>query len=184
MEWAAQIPGTVGGAAAGNAGAFGGSMSDIVKSVTVARTDGFAELTAAQCAFSYRSSAFATDGAGAYTSAVITAVTLALKAGGRADIAARAERYARIRRDKQPAGLSAGSAFKAAGNIPAGLLIDRAGLKGTRAGGAHISDKHTNFIINGGGAHFRDVKGLMDTIAAAVYAKYGIKLESEIKIIE
>jgi UDP-N-acetylmuramate dehydrogenase len=237
LEWAAQIPGTVGGAVAGNAGAFGGSMSDVVKSVTAATASGFIERDNEQCAFTYRGSAFKnghfslskpvtespskensptkkeksvgellsnnaqcamrnaqlsdspqctvrspqlTDKA---ATAVVTEVVFALRTGDKTEIRARADEYARARRERQPAGLSAGSVFKAAGGVPAGLLIDRAGLKGVRVGGAAVSEKHANFILNEGGASFADVKSLIDRCAADVWLRYGIRLETEIRIV-
>jgi len=197
LEWACGIPGTVGGVAVGNAGAFGGCTADVVKSVTVAYPGGFRELNNEQCGFTYRGSIFSErwkmeDGRWMEKGrGVITAVTFVLERGDKAEIEERINRYAALRRGRQPSGFSAGSVFKNAQCstfnsqlIPAGLLLDHAGLKGARIGGAYISPKHANFIINDGTARFSDVKDLIEYAASVVWLKYGVRLETEIKIIE
>jgi UDP-N-acetylmuramate dehydrogenase len=179
LEWAAHIPGTVGGAAAGNAGAHGGCFADTAECVTVWRDGEFVDLTAEECGFSYRNSTLARNGQ------IVTDVLFRLKKGDKARIMRLIALYGAVRRARQPAGRSAGSVFKAAADgTPAGVLIDRAGLKGARAGGAYVSELHANFILNDGSAVFGDVKALIERVRAAVADKYGVWLETEIKLIE
>ena len=114
---------------------------------------------------------------------VITDVVLRLKRGERENIERVIRENAEKRAATQPSGRSAGSVFKAADGVPAGLLIDGAGLKGTRIGGAYVSRRHANFILNDGAAAFRDVTELIELIRKKVYNVYGVKLEPEIRII-
>ena len=166
-------------------------MADIVTGVTAACPDGVRKMSNKDCAFAYRESTFLVEcGVSAELMdtlhtphCIITSVTIKLKTGDRTEIRARMNEYARIRRERQPMGLSAGSVFKSAGGVPAGLLIDRAGLKGSRVGGAYISDKHANFIINDGTARFSDIIDLMEYAAAVVWLRDGVLLEREIKIV-
>lgn len=174
LEWAYGLPGTVGGATVGNAGAFGGCMADVLDSVTVLSGGKVRELKAEECGFKYRASGIRG-----------TVLKLRLKAplGDAETIRELSERNLARRRKTQPLGASAGSVFKAAGLLPAGLLIDRAGLKGAGAGGAEISPIHANFIINRGGATSGDVLRLILEAEMAVFLKYGIRLEREIKLL-
>ncbi len=167
LEWAAGIPGTVGGAAVMNAGAFGG---DFASAVLYVDTLG-GRLEKAACGFGYRTSAI--------ESAVLGAC-FAVSPDTPAAIGARIEKFATVRRATQPQGKSAGSVFRAAG-LPAAVYIDRAGLKGTRVGGALVSEKHANFIVNTGGATAADVRALVKHIQQTVRARYGVQLIEEIR---
>ena len=110
---------------------------------------------------------------------VLTA-TFALDSGAPADIKARGAEYARLRRQKQPSGRSAGSVFKNPQGAAIARLIDDAGLKGLRRGGAVISPVHANFIVNDGGATARDVRALIDAVKAELAARYGVTAQEEI----
>lgn len=174
LEWAYGLPGTVGGAVVGNAGAFGSDMSKSLISVTVCDGGKYQTYSAEQCGFSYRSSGI--------RGTVLSAVLKAPK-GDKAAIRELCEQNLKLRRDTQPRGASAGSVFKAAGPTPAGMLIELAGLKNTAVGGAEVSDKHANFIINRGGATSADILELINLVQTAVYDKFGVKLRREIKLI-
>lgn len=179
LEFAFGIPGSIGGAVYMNAGAYGGQISDVVESVSCLTRDGQTQMwTAAQADFAYRHSAFQSD------SQVITAVRLHLMPGAPEEIRRRMEQIAASRRASQPLELpSAGSAFKRPAGGYAAALIDQAGLKGTRVGGACVSEKHAGFIVNTGGASCRDVLQLMELVRARVQARTGIELEPEIRLL-
>lgn len=172
LTWAAGLPGTVGGAVCGNAGAFGGCMADVVEAVRVFDGKSVTRIDAALCGFAYRQSGIR---------GTVVGVELRATKGDAAEIAAAAAEVARKRKESQPQGASAGCIFKAADGNPAGALIDRAGLKGLRVGGAVVSERHANFIINDGGAKSGDILQLMRTVQAIVYDKSGILLAPEIK---
>lgn len=174
LEWAYGLPGSVGGAAVGNAGAFGKCFADCVQTVTVLQGGHVRTISADECGFTYRGSKI--------EGTVLSAVLKAPK-GNVEDIRSECERVLRIRRQTQPIGASAGSVFKAAGPVAAGLLCDMAGLKGKTAGGAEISTKHANFIMNRGGSTSADIITLMRLAEAEVFDRYGIILRREIKLI-
>jgi len=168
LEWAAGIPATVGGAVFGNAGAYGNCMADIVRSVTVWKEGDIITYNTVECKFYYRDSIFK------HEKAIILSVDLNLKQGDRVRIIETMNRYADKRRATQPQERSAGSIFKKLGDTPAWQLIDKAGLRGLQIGGAQISPKHANFIINKGGATARDVLDIIDRVTQK------IQLEPEI----
>lgn len=173
LEWAVGIPGTLGGAIRMNAGAFGGCIADSVVSVEALIGGKLEVLSADECGFSYRNSRFERGD-------VILGATLKVARGDAGRIAALQASYAKRRKDTQPRGLSAGSVFKACPEGAAGLFIERAGLKGYRVGGAFVSEKHANFIINDGFATACDVRCLIDVIKATTYRKCGVRLKEEI----
>lgn len=174
LEWAYGLPGSLGGAAVGNAGAFGGCIADVIIGVDVLEDGKKRTLYADECGFGYRKSAI---------SGTVLSLTLKAERGDAAQIRERCESNLKARRSKQPAGASGGSVFKAADSVPAGKLIEQAGLKGLTCGGAEISGKHANFIINRGGATSGDILTLMNVASAEVYNRFGIKLEREIKLL-
>src|SRR5574344_1566814 len=179
MEFAAGIPGSVGGAIYMNAGAYGGEMKNIVTEVTVLDRQGQTRsMPAGEMCFGYRSSAI--QG----TENLILAATVQLQPGDPEKITAKMADLAARRRDKQPLELpSAGSTFKRpAGNF-AGTLIDKAGLKGFSVGDAQVSVKHAGFIVNNGNATCADVLQLIATVQNRVFAFAGVHLEPEILII-
>ena len=176
LEYAEGIPGTVGGALFMNAGAYGGEVAHVVAAVEGLGRDGRAHaLPGRELVFGYRRSALPPG-------FVVTAVRLRL----RRDATAR-ERMDEVRAQRtaaQPHGkANAGSIFKNPKGDHAGRLIEIAGLKGTRAGRARVSERHANFIVNEGGARAADVKALMDVAQRVVWERSGVWLEPEVQLV-
>jgi len=179
LAWAEGIPGTLGGAIVGNAGAFGASMSDLVTSVVCRhRGNGQKVWPAGELRFDYRSSRLQ----GQNEVIVVTADLMAQRSDAATEMRWM-EQYAERRRARQPAGANAGSVFKNPAGDFAGRLIEAAGLKGRQIGGAQISPQHANFIVNVGHAMAGDVKGLIDLVREEVAQRFGIALELEIELI-
>ena len=180
FEFAGGIPGTMGGAVVMNAGAYGGEMKDILKSVTVLTADGQEkELTPGELDMSYRHSSITEE------HYMVLGVTIALEAGSQEQIRAKMEELKEKRVEKQPLEYpSAGSTFKRPEGYFAGKLIQDSGLKGTSVGGAQVSEKHAGFIINKGGATCKDVDGLRELVQKTVFEKFGVMLEPEVKRIK
>ncbi len=176
MEWAAGIPGTVGGALAGNAGTPAGDICSLAREVEVVPPGGQMKTRSkGEFGFGYRWSSLKSD--------VIVATVLELEPE---DPAVVQERIAQalIKRREQPIGeRSLGCMFKNPNNEYAGRLIDKAGLKGLREGGAMVSKEHANFIINEGSATSCQIIGLMDRIQEIIHKDTGILLEREIRVI-
>lgn len=178
LEFAYGIPGSAGGAAYMNAGAYGGEVKDVLACVRhldeAGEPGGF---PGGHPAFGYRRSP--------YTGSrlIITEAEFRLVPGDAAAISARMEELMGRRRAKQPLEMpSAGSVFKRPQGYYAGTLIDECGLKGLRCGGAMVSLKHAGFIVNAGGATCGDVLGLIERIQQEVYRQKGVRLESEIRV--
>lgn len=181
LEWAVDIPGTVGGAVVGNAGAFGGYICDVARGVTVLDKDGAVrEIAAEACGFEYRHSKFKGRRNGRE---VLLTIAVELYFGDKNFLAEQAAEYTKRRAETQPSEPSAGSVFKRTAQYPAGFLIEQAGLKGTRRGDALISPKHANFIVNLGAARACDVKALLDLAQERVWAEFGEKLVREIELV-
>ena len=182
LEFAWGIPGSVGGAAYMNAGAYDGEMKDVVFSVTFMDRDGNIKTCSKdKLDFSYRHSAF-TD-----TSNIILSVTFELKNDNPELIGYRMQELMNRRKTKQPVNhYSAGSVFKRPPieNCYAAALIDECGLKGCTVGGAEVSRKHSGFIVNDHNATAEDVKKLVEHIKKVVLEKKGIELCCEIKFVE
>ena len=183
LEWAVGIPGSVGGAVVGNAGAFGGYMSDVVRRLTILDASGVREMSAAEAGFGYRTSRFKAGSQAAGRKEIILAAEMALRPESVAVLEERVTEYTRRRMERQPAEPSAGSVFKRTAQYPAGFLIEQAGLKGTRRGEAMISPRHANFIINLGRARATDVKALIELAQETVLREFGERLELEIELI-
>lgn len=180
MEFASGIPGSVGGAVFMNAGAYGGEMKDIVTSVRLMKSDGseIIELPAEEMDFSYRHSVVEDRGL------IVLSALLRLTEDEPAEIAARVHDLQNRRNAKQPVNYpSAGSTFKRPVGGFAAALIDEAGLKGYRCGGAMVSEKHAGFVINTGGATAEDVLNVMRHVRDTVYSRSGIMLEPEVRLI-
>ncbi len=176
MEFASGIPGTLGGAIYMNAGAYGGEMKDIVESVIYLENGEIKTACEDELAFGYRKSMFALK------NAVIISAKISLKKAKHAEIKAKMEDFKERRTSKQPLSMpSAGSVFKRPERHFAGKLIEDAGLKGFSVGGAEVSEKHSGFIVNTGGATAQDVLDLIDHIQKTVYEKSGVRLETEVK---
>lgn len=180
LEFAYGIPGAVGGAVYMNAGAYGGEMKDVVRSVAAVTPEGErTELSAEACRFGYRHSVFEEKGG------TVLSATFALEPDDPAAIAARMAELAARRKEKQPLEWpSAGSTFKRPQGAFAAALIDECGLKGLTVGGAQISEKHAGFVINIGGATCADVIELTERVAAVVREKTGFTLEREIRVVK
>ncbi|MEK7519755.1 MAG: UDP-N-acetylmuramate dehydrogenase [Patescibacteria group bacterium] len=203
LEWAAGLPGTLGGAVFGNAGSCGKETKDVVAEVRVYDPERGVFLTIPRdaCAFAYRSSMFKSNGS------IIVGATLALTPGNPEEIAVRMQENMRFRASHQPlSGRSEGCVFKNvelahspegrelvsrdeccgqfrdAAFLPAGFLIDRAGLKGCAVGGAQVSERHANFVVNGG-ATARDIRELITHVKRTVEDTYGVALVEEIRML-
>ena len=178
LEFTAGIPGTLGGAVCMNAGTSLGEMGDVVESVTLIAPDGEpVARSREEMGFGYRTSAVPEDH-------VVLEVRIALRRDEKEKIKAKVKDLQDKRKKYQPWGLpSAGSVFKNPQEESAGKLIESAGLKGATVGGAQVSDKHANFIVNTGTATASDVLALMDMISEKVLETHGVRLEPEIKVI-
>ena len=181
LEFAAGVPGTVGGSVFGNAGAFGGEVKDRLLRAQVVDPEGTRQvMTAAECAFAYRDSVFKRS----RDRWVITWATFATTSEPPVAVRARLLEVQKHRRATQPIEQrSLGSTFKNPPGDSAGRLIDACGLKGLRIGGAQVSPKHANFIVNLGGASADDVLALMAEMRDRVQERFGIELEPEIRVI-
>ena len=179
MEFAAGIPGSVGGAIVMNAGAYGGEIKDILVSATVCDTEGnIITIPVDELKMAYRYSIIEEK---QYT--VLSAV-FALQKGNKEDIKYTMSELAKKRREKQPLELpSAGSTFKRPEGYFAGKLIEDSGLRGYTVGGAQVSEKHCGFVVNKGDATSYDVKKLMQDVSDEVYKQFGVRIEPEIKIL-
>lgn len=177
LEFAAGIPGTLGGAVAMNAGAYGFEMKNVLCWARVLDKEGrIKRLTAEQLQLGYRTSCVSPMG---YT---VLEAGLRLCKGLREEIYGKMEELAQRRREKQPLEYpSAGSTFKRPEGHFAGQLIDQAGLRGYRIGGAQVSEKHCGFVINRGGATAADVVNLCDEVRRRVREMSGVELELEVK---
>jgi len=209
LEWAAGIPGTVGGAVYGNAGAFGKSMKDVIKTVTVLKipnpksdhspfpmgwvaqpfNKGCGEIPNKfqtkkyknkECRFGYRDSIFKKR-----KDLIIISATLQLKKGKKKEIGNIMEEYLEYKKKTQPLNFpSAGSVFKNPKGFFAAELVEKCGLKGKKIGNAKFSEKHANFIVNLGGATAQDVKKLINLAKKSVKNKFKVKLEEEIQYLD
>ncbi len=179
LEFASGIPGTIGGALAMNAGAYGGEMKDVLESVRILHLDGSQEIIDAEkYAGEYRSSYVMKSGA------IVLDAKLRLCKGDKAAIRATMDELKAKRVDKQPLEYpSAGSTFKRPEGYFAGKLIMDAGLKGYTVGGAQVSEKHAGFVINIGGATAANVVQLMQDVSDKVNEQFGVTLEPEVRLI-
>jgi len=174
LEWGAGIPGSLGGAVAMNAGAYGGEIKQVITGLECLTGQGIEHILPASNDMGYRRSRFCAP------EIIVLSVELTLQPDdGLA--AERMREFAKRRREKQPLNSpSAGSTFKRPHGAYAGALIEQAGLKGRRVGGAEVSCLHAGFIINAGGATCRDVMELMDIVQREVMDRFGIWLEPEV----
>ena len=179
FEFAGGIPGTIGGAAVMNAGAYGGELKDVLKEVTVMTREGeILTIPADKLEMGYRTSIIKTAGY------LVLEAVISLKKGDEEKIRAVMKELSERRTEKQPLDYpSAGSTFKRPEGYFAGKLIMDSGLRGYRAGGAQVSEKHCGFVINAGGATAEDVRSLMDHVIRVVREKYGVTLEPEVKFL-
>lgn len=206
FEWGIGVPGTIGGSARGNAGCFGGEMKDVIENVEFfdASHNSQFKIHNSECEFGYRDSIFKK-----HPGWVILSAVLHLKRGDAASVQQEVQRITVERLAKQDIGTKCcGCIFKNTtwgradtnkeelldrfpelamfGNqfhIPTSFLLDRAGLKGMRIGGAIISPKHANFFINEGNASAQDIRGLIDRAKEEVRKKFGVLIEEEIQYV-
>ncbi|MEK7212863.1 MAG: UDP-N-acetylmuramate dehydrogenase [Patescibacteria group bacterium] len=197
VEWAVGIPGTIGGATRGNAGAMGQDMSKSVFKAQVWRVGEVVELNNQECGFVYRGSSFKQSGG------VVLRVWLKLTPADKKQILIQTQKYSAQRQGKFPAFPSAGSFFKniklkdwpgdiqklpsiyvERQMIPAGWVIEQAGLLGLKVGGATVAKEHGNFIINAGAARQEDVLTLVEKVKEEVYNKFKVELQSEVEILK
>ncbi len=195
LEWGAGLPGTVGGAVVGNAGAFDGNVAGVLDSATVLGPDGeVVERPADWFGFDYRSSRIKKQEAGGREQeagskeqesggCVVLAATFGLRRGDPGALAARADEILEWRRTRHPYGATMGSTFKNPPDSHAGYLIEQAGLRGYRVGGAQIAELHGNFFMNMGGATAADVLALIEHARAEVKRQFGIEMELEIELV-
>ncbi len=179
FEFACGIPGSLGGAIVMNAGAYGGEMSNVLMEVKVLCPDGSIKWKdVSELELGYRKSNILAN------KEIVLAAKLKLAYGNKDEIRAQIEDLNNRRSDKQPLEYpSAGSTFKRPEGYFAGKLIDDAGLRGFRLGGAAVSQKHCGFVINYDNASSDDIKNLIEHIKANVYEKFGVKLECEVRMI-
>ncbi|MDP4092503.1 MAG: UDP-N-acetylmuramate dehydrogenase [Bacillota bacterium] len=179
LEFASGIPGTLGGAAAMNAGAYGGEMKDVIVKTEYMTMNGEIRIVEGdQHKFGYRTSFIQSE------DGIILKCMLKLKKGNYQEIKASMAELTKKRCDKQPIELpSAGSVFKRPTGYFAGKLIEDSGLRGFRIGGAEVSEKHCGFIVNRGGATARDVINLIKHVQDTVKSKYNVELQTEVKIV-
>ena len=180
LEFASGIPGSAGGGMAMNAGAYGGQLSDVFEGCRALdpETGIISALGPAEMALGYRESAALSRGL------IVTEAAFRLTAGDRSAIQAKMDDLSARRREKQPLNLpSAGSTFKRPEGYFAGALIEQAGLKGLRVGGACVSEKHAGFVVNDRNATARDVLDLIRLVQARVLEHSGVRLETEVRIL-
>jgi UDP-N-acetylmuramate dehydrogenase len=188
LEWAVGVPGTVGGAVVGNAGAHGRDVAaDLLSATILNETNEVAEWSKSDLQFEYRSSRIKRQTrslpVGRTAQYVVLAATFQLTVADPGELARKADAFNDYRRRTQPPGASLGSMFKNPPGKAAGRLIDQCGLKGTRVGDAEISTVHANFFVNLGQAKASDVKALIDLAQQRVKEKLGIELELEIELL-
>jgi UDP-N-acetylmuramate dehydrogenase len=186
LEWAVSVPGTVGGAVVGNAGAHGGEVKDVLEYALLMDGEGeVVEYQQQDFAYAYRASRLKKQVAlRAGFNSVVLSANFRLTLGDASEIRARAERFLQHRRSTQPVEPSLGSTFVNPPGDYAGRLIEQAGLKGLRVGGAEVSTRHANFIVNPGGvgkATAHDVVRLMAQMQGTVEERFGILLTPEVQ---
>ncbi len=175
LEQLSGIPGSAGGAIAMNAGAFGREMAELIARVDAVTAEGeVVALSRYALDPAYRHTCIAEKGL------TVLGAELALTPSSEREIRTSVEEYRKRRRNSQPAGRSLGSVFKRVDGISAGYYIERAGLKGEKKGGAEISERHANFIVNSGGATGADFLYLAELARRRVFDKFGITLEYEV----
>lgn len=179
LEWAVTVPGTIGGAVYGNAGAFGGDMAGNLIWAELLTENGREKFTAEQMAYGYRTSALKRgelDG-------VVLAAELSLQNSTKEEVTVKVEQFSAHRKATQPPGASMGSMFKNPNGDYAGKLIEASGLKGTRIGNAEISPLHGNFFVNHANTKADDIFALIQLVQKTVKEKQGVDLELEIELV-
>lgn len=179
LEWAAAVPGTVGGAVYGNAGAFGGDVSGDLISAELLTTEGKETFTVEQFEYAYRTSVLKRG----ELKAIVLSAEFGLKNSTKEDVTVKIQQFSAHRKSTQPPGASMGSMFKNPNGDYAGKLIEASGLKGTRIGNAEISPLHGNFFINHENTKAEDIRALIELVQKTVKEKQGVELELEIEFV-
>ncbi|MFN2187257.1 MAG: UDP-N-acetylmuramate dehydrogenase [Candidatus Promineifilaceae bacterium] len=184
LEWAISVPGSVGGAVVGNAGAHGGDMSTTLLAATIWEPGKELRIFSnEELEYSYRYSVMKEEQREDKPRRVVLSAELELRPEPVEVLVARADGFIAHRKQTQPAGASTGSMFKNPENYYAGYLIEAAGLKGLRIGGAHISEKHANFFVNDQGATAEDIRALVAEAWNVVREQFGVELELEVELL-
>ncbi|MCB0103282.1 MAG: UDP-N-acetylmuramate dehydrogenase [Anaerolineales bacterium] len=179
LEWSATVPGTVGGAVYGNAGAFGGEMNDSLLWADVLTQHGREKLTLDQMGYGYRTSVLKRG----EIKGIVLSALLKLKNSSKEEVSVKIEQFSERRKATQPPGASMGSMFKNPEGDYAGRLIEAAGLKGMRIGSAEISSVHGNFFINHGDTKADDIRALISLVQKTVFEMFNVKLELEVELV-
>ena len=179
IEWAATVPGTVGGAVYGNAGAFGGDVAGNLITTELLTEHGRESYSVEQMKYTYRSSVLKRG----EVKGIVLSAELRLANSTMDDVTVKIQQFSAHRKATQPPGASMGSMFKNPPGDYAGRLIDVSGLKGTRIGNAEVSPLHGNFFINHGNTRAADIRALIEKVQKTVKEKQGVDLELEIEFV-
>ncbi len=179
LEWAATVPGTIGGAVYGNAGAFGGDMTGNLMCAEILTDSGREKLAVEQMGYGYRTSMLKRG----EVKAIVLSAELSLKNSTKEEVTVNIQQFSAHRKATQPPGASMGSMFKNPNGDYAGKLIEASGLKGTRIGNAEISPLHGNFFINHASTRAEDIRALVELVQKTVKEKQGVELELEIEFV-
>lgn len=179
LEWSATVPGTVGGAVYGNAGAFGGDMTHNLIWADVLTKNGREKFSLEQMGYGYRTSILKRN----EIQGIILSALLKLKNSTKEEVSVKIEQFSERRKATQPPGASMGSMFKNPAEDHAGRLIEAAGLKGMRIGNAEISTLHGNFFINHGETKAEDILALIRLVQRTVKEKFDVTLELEVELV-
>ena len=179
LEWAATVPGTLGGAVYGNAGAFGGDIAGSLVWTELLTENGREKFTSEQMGYGYRTSILKRG----ELDAIVLVAELRLQNSTKEEVTVKIEQFGAHRKATQPPGASMGSMFKNPNGDYAGKLIEAAGLKGTRIGNAEVSPLHGNFFINHGATKAEDIRALIELVMKTVKEKQGVDLELEIELV-
>ena len=179
LEWAATVPGTIGGAVYGNAGAFGGDMSGNLIWADVLTKNGREKISVEKMDYGYRTSVYKRSD----ETVIILSALLRLKNANKDEVSVKINEFSERRKTTQPPGASMGSMFKNPVGDHAGRLIEAAGLKGTRIGNAEISTLHGNFFVSHGETKAEDVRALIRLAQKTVAEKFNVMLELEVELV-
>ena len=179
LEWAATVPGTIGGAVYGNAGAFGGDMAGNLMWAELLTDTSREKYSPEQMNYEYRTSVLKRGG----VKAIVLSAELSLKNSTKEEATVKIQQFSAHRKATQPPGASMGSMFKNPNGDYAGKLIEACGLKGTRIGNAEISPMHGNFFINHANTRAEDIRALVQLVQKTVKEKQGVELELEIEFV-
>lgn len=179
IEWAATVPGTIGGAVYGNAGAFGGDVAGSLLSTELLTENGREKFSVDQMGYGYRASLLKRG----ELKAIVLSAELSLTNSTKEDATVKIQQFSAHRKTTQPPGASMGSMFKNPAGDYAGRLIEVSGLKGTRIGNAEVSPLHGNFFVNHGATRAEDIRKLVQLVQKTVKEKQGVELELEIEMV-